>query len=125
MPEIYSDLNAITPDRKTILRDAEAIFASLTNLFSTDPYERLHRPDYTANLSDLLFEPLHDDVAIQIKSRALNAIRIFEPRINVIPSESFVRINEQEDGYDVFLTFTLVGVDIEKQTFRAIVLREN
>ncbi len=59
----------------------EDIRQSLMILLSTIKGERVMRPDYGANMAELLFEPLTVSLATRMSAHIEKAILFFEPRI--------------------------------------------
>ena len=106
---IYSDLNRKTPFAKTLDVDAEAIVSSIENILQTRLNERLFNLDITANIEGLLFEPLINTTATLIYDSIFRAISRFEPRVRLL-NDSSVTVNQNENGYDVFLSFEIIGV---------------
>lgn len=64
-----------------LVDDEEDIKQSLVILLSTIKGERVMRPDYGANMEDLLFEPLTVSLAKRMSNQLERAILFFEPRI--------------------------------------------
>lgn len=107
---IYTDLNRKTPVAKTLNEDADAVVASIENILRTRQNERLFNLDITANMEDLLFEPLTRTNASLIYDSMFRAISRFEPRVRLL-NDSRVSVNSNEDGYDVTLVFEIIGLD--------------
>ena len=57
------------------------IAQSLKALLTTDPGERLMRPDYGCDINRLLFEPVDQRTVIQVRNSITDAILLHEPRI--------------------------------------------
>ena len=66
-----------------MLSDEADIESSLEILLTTQPGERVMRPDYGCNLDELLFEPLTTTFKTYIKDLISTAILYYEPRIEV------------------------------------------
>jgi uncharacterized protein len=85
---MYSDLD-IELTRQTdgdIQKDTEtdAVINSLNNIIATLQGSRRMIPEFAQDIWSLLFEPLDDDTARMIAERILDAIRIWEDRVEVI-----------------------------------------
>lgn len=106
----YSDINPDNPFDKSLVENAEAVLYALTNIFSTDQDERLFNLDVTANLNDLLFEPISDDVTSLIYARVVNAIQRFEPRVRLNNQNSWVIPNYDANEYIAYFEFTIIGL---------------
>lgn len=107
---IYSDINPDNPFDKSLVENAEAVLYALTNIFSTDQDERLFNLDVTANLNDLLFEPISDDITSLIYARVVNAIQRFEPRVRLNNQNSWVIPNYDANEYIAYFEFTIIGL---------------
>lgn len=64
--------------------DMQAVKNSITNLLSTKKSEKILSPEYGLRLEDYLFEPITETTATAIANEILNAISIFEPRVQVV-----------------------------------------
>lgn len=64
-----------------LVSDTEDIRQSLEILLSTRPGERITRPDYGCDLTQLLYEPLTTGLATYIEDLIRTAILYHEPRI--------------------------------------------
>lgn len=107
---IYSDINSDNPFDKSLVENAEAVLYALTNIFGTDQDERLFNLDVTANLNDLLFEPISDDITSLIYARVVNAIQRFEPRVRLNNQNSWVIPNYDANEYIAYFEFTIIGL---------------
>lgn len=90
------------------LTNAEAVKRSVRNILFTGKNERLFNPEFGANLRQLLFEPITPASELQIKLYITNAIRFFEPRINII--ELRVKASVDEYQYNVYFAFSIDGL---------------
>lgn len=66
-----------------LVENEEDIRQSLIILLNTTIGERILRPEYGANMEDLLFEALHVTTATMITNRIKRAILFHEPRVKV------------------------------------------
>lgn len=107
---VYSDINPDNPFDKSLVENAEAVLCALTNIFSTDQDERLFNLDVTANLNDLLFEPISDEITSLIYARVVNAIQRFEPRVQLNNQNSWVIPNYDANEYIAYFEFTIIGL---------------
>ena len=64
--------------------DMQAVKNSIANLLSTKKSEKILSPEYGLRLEDYLFEPITETTATAIANEILNAISIFEPRVQVV-----------------------------------------
>ncbi len=56
---------------------------SIWLILRTDLGERVYRPDFGCRLSELAFAPINNDTLLRIKIYVLEALRKWEPRIDV------------------------------------------
>jgi len=110
IPKTFSDIN-LSMKRNPVTKDLDeitneqAVSASINNILSTGPYERLFRPDLGAGLKEMLFEPMTELTATRISNRIRTAVEIQEPR--VIVEQVTVTPNEERQLYDIFVTCTI------------------
>ena len=98
----------VTDDLVTV-KDKAAIVQAITALLLTNKGERPFKPDLGCGIQQSLFEPLDYATAGLIRSQVVEVIKKYEPRIvldnvEVIP-------DEQNNGYEVELFYTIVGRD--------------
>lgn len=79
-----------------LVSDTEDIRQSLEILLSTRQGERITRPDYGCNLTQLLYEPLTVGLTTYIKDLIRTAILYHEPRIRV--EQIRVAARQEEEG---------------------------
>lgn len=65
-------------------KDFELIEDSIYNILQTLPGERVHDPNFGCSLRILIFEPLDEFLAYQIKTEVSKALTKYEDRISVI-----------------------------------------
>ena len=106
---MYSDLN-MELTRQTdgdVQRDTDidAVVNSLNNIISTLQGSRRMIPEFAQDFWSLLFEPMDNDTARMIAERILDAIRIWEDRVDVIN----VDIDTDYDAnlYNLRITFKI------------------
>ena len=95
-------------DDLVVTKDAAAIQQALTTLLLTSKGERLFNPELGSSLRRFLFEPLDYATASLIKSAILETIKEYEPRVIVI--ELIIDPNRNEDGFDVEMTYKIIGL---------------
>lgn len=107
---IFSDLDLnfskhpITKDVSLKLNEY-AIIASVRNIVLTNRGERRFTPDFGSTVLQMLFEPLDDITAINIKNEIVTSITNYEPRVKI----DFVNVipNFNLDGFDITIRFYL------------------
>lgn len=95
-------------DDLVVTKDAAAIQQALTTLLLTSKGERLFQPEMGSSLRRFLFEPLDYATASLIKAAILESIQEYEPRVIVI--ELIIDPNRNEDGFDVEMTYKIIGL---------------
>lgn len=89
--------------------DIKAIFNSLTNILKTTQGERRMVPTFASNVQQLLFEPIDDITARKIAESLIEAIKIWEERIDVTGFDIEPRYDE--NMYRCRIKFIIVGSD--------------
>jgi uncharacterized protein len=62
---------------------AQKVKESIWIILRTSLGERVYRPDFGSRLSELVFEPLNSSTMIQIRLYVIEALEIWEPRIEI------------------------------------------
>lgn len=93
----------------TLVENEEDIRQSLIILLNTTIGERVLRPDYGANMEDLLFEALNVTTATMITNRIKRAILFHEPRVKV--EEIDMRPNLQEGRIEVLISYFIISTN--------------
>ena len=94
-------------DDLVVVKDKAAIVQAITALLLTNKGERPFQPDLGCDIRRSLFEPLDYATGGLIRSQVLDVLGKYEPRIEV--DDIRVSPDEQNNGYDVELYFTIVG----------------
>lgn len=92
-----------------VSRDASAIKQAIVNLLLTNKGERLMNPTYGSDIRSYLFEPMDYGTANQIKNNIRDTIETFEPRIRVLQISATP--NFDDNGFDITMTYSIVGTD--------------
>ena len=110
----YKDINITfkkhpVTDDLVVSKDASAIKQAIVNLLLTNKGERLMNPTYGSDIRSYLFEPMDYGTANQIKNNIRDTIEIFEPRIRV--RQISATPNFDDNGFDITMTYSIVGTD--------------
>ena len=89
--------------------DSDAIKNSLENILQTRQGERRMLPGFASNIKYLLFDPIDETTARLIAEGLVDAIKIWEPRIEVTGFDIEPRYNE--NLYRCRLNFTIQNSD--------------
>ena len=73
------------------------------------PRERVLRPDYGANMEDLLFEALNVTTATMITNRIKRAILFHEPRVKV--EEIDMKPDFQEGRIEILISYFIISTN--------------
>jgi phage baseplate assembly protein W len=115
--EFYDKQNDGDLDRDT---DIPAIFNSIRNIILTIQGERRMLPTFATNVHGLMFEPIDGTTARLIAEGLLEAIKIWENRIDVTGFD--IEPREDDHTYRCKLKFTVLGRD-DTQTIDFILTR--
>ena len=96
-------------DDLVAVKDKAAIVQSITSLLFTIKGERPFKPDLGCDLYSSLFEPLDYATAGVIRSQISDVLEKYEPRIVI--DDVVILVDEQNNGYQVELFYTIVGRD--------------
>jgi len=115
LKQTFKDLNLgfkkhpVTDDL-VVTKDEAAIKQAIVSLLLTDPGERLFQPELGSGLRSFLFEPLDSATAALINASVRDTLDRYEPRIDII--DITTTPNSDENGYEVSLSFEVVGTEI-------------
>lgn len=93
----------------SLVENEEDIRQSLIILLNTTIGERVLRPEYGANMEDLLFEALNVTTATMITNRIKRAILFHEPRVKV--EEVDMRPDFQEGRIEVLISYFIISTN--------------
>lgn len=105
---ITFDKHPITDDLM-VVKDFVAIKKSVQNLLTTYPGERFFNPNVGSRITRLLFDPVDYINSTSIRSEIEYTIGAFEPR--VLLNSVSVEPNFNEDGYDILIDYSIVGLE--------------
>jgi phage baseplate assembly protein W len=98
----------VTNDLVTV-KDKAAIVQAITGLLLTRKGERPFQPELGCGIQNILFEPLDFGSAGIIRSEIRDVLNRYEPRINVDSIRCVP--DELNNGYEVELSYTIIGRD--------------
>ena len=93
----------------SLSQDEQDIKESLIILLNTTLGERVMRPDYGANMEDLLFEALNVTTANMIANRIKQAILYHEPRIKT--EDIDLRPDYEEGRIEVLVSYLIIATN--------------
>ena len=105
-----------------VMTEEDAVVNSLSNIFGTMQGQRRMLPEFALPFFNILFEPIDEQTAYLIGNEMLNAIQLWEDRIEVLN----VNVYPDEDNlqYVVTLTFKLRTSTSEPQTYTTILKQQ-
>lgn len=103
-----------------VLEDADSIKTSLKNIIFTNPGERFFNPRFGSGIKKTLFENISSDTEYQVKVYIENAIRNFEPRVNLI--EVYVTAVPDDNKYHVSIVYSIINSPVV-ETFNVLLSR--
>lgn len=102
------------------LKNETAIARSIRNIVFTFPGEKFFDPNFGSNITRSLFENIDEISAIAIRDEIETSIRNYEPRVNLISVETFP--DYDNNGFDVTITYRIVGIDVPAQQLEFVLL---
>lgn len=119
--DLYTNFNK-HPETGFLVRntDANAVKTAIRNLLLTNKGERLFQPDIGSNIRKALFEDISDVTTNMLKTYIEDAIRDYEPRVNVL--EILVVPDEVQNAYRVSIIFEIINNTVP-QTLNLILYR--
>lgn len=106
---IYRDINTLVGQnrKRELVANDEAIRNSLYNLMTTPIGSRYRQPDYGSRLHQFIHEPVTDDTAFELEALLIQAIARWEPRIQIIRPQSYVRAMNDPPGFNILMTYNI------------------
>ena len=104
--------NPLTSDL-IVLKNENAIARSVRNIIFTVPGEKMFNPDFGTNITDSLFELLDEISGTVIKDRITYSLETYEQRISLI--DVIVVPDFDNNGYDVEISYRIIGADVDPQ----------
>ncbi len=89
--------------------DVDAIFNSIRNIILTIQGERRMVPTFASNVTRLLFEPIDEITAKLIAEGLLEAINVWDDRVQITGFD--IEPREDESYYRCRLNFLIIGSD--------------
>lgn len=95
------------------LKNENSIARSVRNIIFTVPGEKIFNPDFGTDINASLFELLDETSAVVIKDQIEYSLETYEPRIRLL--DVIVVPDFEGNGYDVEISYSIIGVDIDPQ----------
>ena len=104
--------NPLTKDLISI-KNETSIARSIKNIILTNTGERFFNPYLGSDVNKLIFDTIDPSTANIISQKITNSINNFEPRVRLI--EVIATPNYDENVFDVYINYTIVGIDASPQ----------
>lgn len=115
---IYSDLNGLNPTKNPLLKDVDAVYQSLSNIFNTRPGERVFLVEFGIDLEDMLFEIIDEATSLELYRRVVEAVGRWEKRVSIDNSRTQVIPDPENNQYILELYFQIEGMGDQTFEFR-------
>lgn len=112
---IYSDVNQYDTTDLNMLRDVDAIYQSIDNILLTSKGQRLFLPEFGTNIIEFVFDPMDVGTLFRMKVELIQAIQIWEPRIELNKQASSVVGSPDSHYVTVNLVFNIK--DLSQETY--------
>lgn len=110
----YSDLNQQDNLVDSKLYDLESIYQSIHNIIYTSKGERLFLLEFGVDLWRYLFEPMTHAVVLKVYYEVYDALKRWEPRIEVLNAESGYVADYDNHLIELTIVFQIKG-DLEEK----------
>lgn len=110
--------------RPVLVEEEQAIEQSIENILETPIGSRFFQPEFGSNILNMIYEPLTEDNALVLFFMIVEAIRKWEPRVEVDPVQSRVTINRDDYEYVVAIVYRIVKSNKVRQFERTIPVGE-
>lgn len=93
--------------------DQEAVLGAVYNILGIRPGERLWMPEFGSRVRDILFDPIHEDTAFELRVALIRAIQNWEPRASVDYQNTLVIEDQELSGYWATVPIRIAGLDVD------------
>ena len=100
------------------IKNENAIARSLRNIVFTLPGEKFFNQTFGSRISESLFDNIDDITAAIIVDEIRESITIYEPRVVVDDVQAFP--DYENNGFDVIITYDVVGTEIPTQELQFV-----
>ena len=88
-----------------IKKDSDAVKRSLKNIMLTNHYERPFKPNFGANVRNLLFSLNDREIGSRSRELIMNTISALEPRVKNLA----IKVKQKDNDLDVTLFYSIVN----------------
>ena len=100
------------------LKDANAIARSVRNIVFTLPGEKFFNQTFGSRISESLFDNIDDITASIIVDEIRQSITNYEPRVKLEDVKAYP--DYEGNGFDVVITYDIIGADIPLQELQFV-----
>ena len=100
------------------IKNENAIARSLRNIVFTTPGEKFFNESFGSRISESVFENIDSITATIITDEIRESINNYEPRVNLESVKTFP--NYETNGFDVTITYDVVGTEIPTQELQFV-----
>ena len=100
------------------IKNENAIARSIRNIVFTLPGEKFFNASFGSRITESLFENIDDINATLIADEIRESININEPRVELRNVEAFADF--QNNGFDVIITYNVIGSEIPAQELQFV-----
>ena len=124
MAIIFSDVNGNygADGDPELLVNLRAIEMSLENIMGTTKGERFFLPEFGSDLLRIVHQPISEATAQELLDVLARAIRIWEPRVDVILSRSQIVPDYDRNLYQILVGYRIRDLGIEGTLRRDLLL---
>ena len=124
MTVYYSDVNSKFKKNKysDIVTNSIAVRLAIDNVVRTEKGERMFQPEFGAGLRQFLFSPMTESTGFSILIAIVEAIEIWEPRVEIFFERSQVIPDPINNLYNVEIHYRILDTD-ELDAYESIIAR--
>ncbi len=100
------------------IKNENAIARSLRNIVFTKPGEKFFNESFGSRISESVFENIDSITATIIADEIRESINNYEPRVDLESVKTFP--NYETNGFDVNITYNIIGTEIPTQELQFV-----
>ena len=100
------------------IKNENAIARSLRNIVFTTPGEKFFNESFGSRITESLFDNIDEITASIITDEIRESINNYEPRVELESVKTFP--NYENNGFDVIITYDVIGAEIPRQELQFV-----
>ena len=100
------------------IKNENAIARSLRNIVFTTPGEKFFNESFGSRITESLFDNIDEITASVITDEISESINRYEPRVKLNDVRAFP--DYENNGFDVIITYDVVGIEIPSQELQFV-----